>query len=528
MVKGKRSKASPEKVKSGDERISRQKAVAKQSKQDKDMPKEQTPVKLRRGRSKEQKKMDGKDVNPTAKTVFGEGDNIVEMEVRGQHTEFQSDNETETNMDIEDKVEDTEEESEQDNEGMSGQSENSSSGEDENMQSEDDSQKLKSDTHSTTTDNDVSSGTSPRRCKRCKHRRRLWNKQRRSRSESISNSESSSRSRSRSRTRSKSNERKKKYSRRDLEKKLDQVNDTLMVVQNCMIKKGIFEEMETDDHSPSKTRSPKYNDKNRAKSGAGKTVIDLSRSETTIYRDALIPIPDDSTPEDQNSIIEPNIQDNPDTEEMETESIDPDITFNIKKPVKQTRESTSSEDKMIDTSDEMLELDCDKFIADCREEAERRSAEHPSQHAPPPKEQRKEYPGERLIRETEMGRVRMYKSTGKEFHNSNQMEVECLQLEQGGNPASLARLGHTSAMDEEYLVIGSHIDSALQQKIINFEYIDFAKLIPKDRITKMEDQRFELIVKGGLPISVPFQTEKFLVLRHSQSGSKHLEFIQIS
>ena len=41
------------------------------------------------------------------------------------------------------------------------------------------------------------------------------------------------------------------------------------------------------------------------------------------------------------------------------------------------------------------------------------------------------------------------------------------------------------------------MDSSLQQKIIDFEYIDFARLIPKDRITKVEDHRFELIVRGG-------------------------------
>ena len=51
--------------------------------------------------------------------------------------------------------------------------------------------------------------------------------------------------------------------------------------------------------------------------------------------------------------------------------------------------------------------------------------------------------------------------------------------------------------DENYLLIGSHLDMSLQHKIINHEYVDFAKLIPKGRITKEEDSRLEIVSKGG-------------------------------
>ena len=55
----------------------------------------------------------------------------------------------------------------------------------------------------------------------------------------------------------------------------------------------------------------------------------------------------------------------------------------------------------------------------------------------------------------------------------------------------------SSAMDEEYPIIGGHIDSTLQQKIIDFEYKDFSRLLPRDKITCMEDHCFELVMKGG-------------------------------
>ena len=91
-----------------------------------------------------------------------------------------------------------------------------------------------------------------------------------------------------------------------------------------------------------------------------------------------------------------------------------------------------------------------------------------------------EYPGAKLIREAESAWAAMYSKPNQGKHN----------------------LPH-AAMDEEYLVIGGHIDSRLQQKIINFEYIDFARLLPKDCISKIEDQRSELVVRGGNTFFAP-------------------------
>ena len=61
----------------------------------------------------------------------------------------------------------------------------------------------------------------------------------------------------------------------------------------------------------------------------------------------------------------------------------------------------------------------------------------------------------------------------------------------------------TTSVDDNYMVVGGHIDSVLEEKIINFEYVDFSRLIPKDKITKVEDHRFELVVRGGSTFFVP-------------------------
>ena len=82
-----------------------------------------------------------------------------------------------------------------------------------------------------------------------------------------------------------------------------------------------------------------------------------------------------------------------------------------------------------------------------------------------------------------MGRIRTYQRPGN-FTNLNNQSSDLVH-------------SGTSEMDEKYLVIGGHVDSGLQQRIIDFEYIDFAKLIPRDRVAKLDDHRFELIVKGN-------------------------------
>ena len=52
-------------------------------------------------------------------------------------------------------------------------------------------------------------------------------------------------------------------------------------------------------------------------------------------------------------------------------------------------------------------------------------------------------------------------------------------------------------------MIGAHIDQAIQQKIVNNEYVDFAKLIPKGRLGKEEDHQLEIVSRGGTTCLVP-------------------------
>ena len=62
---------------------------------------------------------------------------------------------------------------------------------------------------------------------------------------------------------------------------------------------------------------------------------------------------------------------------------------------------------------------------------------------------------------------------------------------------------HTALIGERYMVVGSHLDGSMINKIKNGEYIDFGKLIPQDRVVVEKDQRLEMILKNGHAFYVP-------------------------
>ena len=89
---------------------------------------------------------------------------------------------------------------------------------------------------------------------------------------------------------------------------------------------------------------------------------------------------------------------------------------------------------------------------------------------------------EKVIREAEQNKARMFATPGNVVLNWCQSS-EAIK---------------SASVDENYLVIGAHVDALTQQKIVNHKYVDFAKLLPRNRIGKEEDHRMELVNRGGL------------------------------
>ena len=85
---------------------------------------------------------------------------------------------------------------------------------------------------------------------------------------------------------------------------------------------------------------------------------------------------------------------------------------------------------------------------------------------------------------------------------------------------------HSALVDEDYLLVGTHIDENTKQKVVNGEYVDFAKLLPSDRLVE-DDHRMEMVNKGGLLYWVPVVDHETTALVTTENGNKHLEYLAI-
>ena len=56
---------------------------------------------------------------------------------------------------------------------------------------------------------------------------------------------------------------------------------------------------------------------------------------------------------------------------------------------------------------------------------------------------------------------------------------------------------HSAMVDETYMLVASHLDESIIRKIENSEYVDFTKLIPKDKIVAEDDTELKLVMCEG-------------------------------
>ena len=94
-----------------------------------------------------------------------------------------------------------------------------------------------------------------------------------------------------------------------------------------------------------------------------------------------------------------------------------------------------------------------------------------------------------LIRDAERVKAQILPARGKDMViNSQNMQVD-----------------HTfsAIVDESFIVVGSHLDQTMIDKIQRGEYVDFGCLIPRDRVLIEEDQRLEMVIRDGKTYYVP-------------------------
>ena len=94
---------------------------------------------------------------------------------------------------------------------------------------------------------------------------------------------------------------------------------------------------------------------------------------------------------------------------------------------------------------------------------------------------------EELIREAEKAKARMHEVPGKlpQFINKDHAFI------------------HSALVDQNYLTVAAHVSKVTKAKIHNFEYVDFSKLLPRDKVVDEEDDRMTWVNKGGFPMMIP-------------------------
>ena len=261
--------------------------------------------------------------------------------------------------------------------------------------------------------------------------------------------------------------------RASVKDRLDSMSDTLRAVQELLLKRGLTGN-DAVGNSEQKDKTTKNKNKT-SKSQGEKEIISTknSTSETTI--NALEKLP------------------------VNEQLVDPEIMFKVldEHPVNTSdndgrgkRDSSSSEDK-IDTSDEMLEVEneplCqvnpDSFIAECEKEARMRSDKTKGEAI---------LRANQAIREAEAAKIRMLATPGKQCYDAGE---DCFQ---GGTA-----IQHSSIVDECYVSVGAHVDSNLSDKIKRGEYVDFVKLLPRDRLSAVQEDKLELVYKNGQMFFIP-------------------------
>ena len=268
--------------------------------------------------------------------------------------------------------------------------------------------------------------------------------------------------------------RKKKKSRKRMEEKIDNLSNALMAMQNIMVQNGILR----NNGDQNAEAANKMKEKQHIKTGKNDEVIEAgipsinnSSSETTVYENAV--------PEAAPSTVE----------------IDGgEVILNLKRSKQGNNQSS---DEQGDTSDELINV-TDQFTADCAAEAVRRRSLDSRQdgkmddgRSDPIAE------AEQRVKDAEASRIRIVATPGKDFNVHNR-PVD--QEPQGWTQDASAMV---RSVDDNYQMIGAHVDSGIHQKIFRHEYIDFARLLICNRISNEEDHRMEIVNKGGYTYFVP-------------------------
>ena len=223
-----------------------------------------------------------------------------------------------------------------------------------------------------------------------------------------------------------------------------EMRDRVKQLHDCMTKGGLTEsaslfeqcfDVRTGQVKGMKSSYHQFNDSANCNSNANVTkTIDMSPSNETVYKNAVQKRDSTSSEDDI----------------MEISGNDYDVVFN-----QSSLSSTAN-----------VQPSTSRGSEDFREVVQR-----PDQRAKSPSDE-----SARIVRDAKVAKAKIFNSTGE--HAGNMIENAVL-------------------IDQDYLLVGNHVDESTQDKIVRGDYVDFGKLLPKDKVLAEEDGRMELIFKKG-------------------------------
>ena len=101
-------------------------------------------------------------------------------------------------------------------------------------------------------------------------------------------------------------------------------------------------------------------------------------------------------------------------------------------------------------------------------------------------------------------RPRQTKPSGKLRHpRPTCLGTQVMLIQKGQvQPDVSCQYQSVASIDESYAMVGVHVDSTLQEKIRRGEYVDFTRLLPRDKQV-YDDHHLELVYKDGQTYFVP-------------------------
>ena len=93
-----------------------------------------------------------------------------------------------------------------------------------------------------------------------------------------------------------------------------------------------------------------------------------------------------------------------------------------------------------------------------------------------------------IVKDAERSKAKIFATTGNNHFQEMDLQNQYV---------------HSAIADDNYMVVGGHIEESIYEKIIKGDYVDFSKLLPRDRVISEEDCRMNLVMRGGRSFWVP-------------------------